>query len=235
MKLTPSLIPPSPDVNARSANEGPNVVAVRTCSPVLGSSLISESTRRGAERQCADFEHRAEVQRITDVRRRNRSDHRRDSARNRQVGYRCRRALNRRAGLSRRRNAEYRGPARLPTELAHAEMSPQSSTFVKLELSHCFGAQVKACRPCKQHGNDFLRLGRRHLQSVQREPLVPNTLFPHHAAGCERESAGAVTPLNRVLDVAPEVPVEIHAPGIAVESDPAVAPGWRRPAMSARH
>ena len=40
MKLTPTLTPPSPVVNARSANDGPNVVAVRTCSPVLGSSLM---------------------------------------------------------------------------------------------------------------------------------------------------------------------------------------------------
>ena len=30
MKLTPTLTPPSPVVNARSANDGPNVVAVRT-------------------------------------------------------------------------------------------------------------------------------------------------------------------------------------------------------------
>src|SRR5215831_18270908 len=31
---------PSPDVSARSANAGPNVVAARTSRPVLGSSLI---------------------------------------------------------------------------------------------------------------------------------------------------------------------------------------------------
>src|SRR5262245_18258118 len=37
--LTAALTLPSPDVSARSANDGPNVVAVRACSPVLGSSL----------------------------------------------------------------------------------------------------------------------------------------------------------------------------------------------------
>ena len=40
MKLAPTFSLPSPNVNARSANHGPNVVAVRTCSPVAGSSLI---------------------------------------------------------------------------------------------------------------------------------------------------------------------------------------------------
>src|SRR4051794_9013342 len=39
MKVTPTLTLPSPEVRARSANDGPNVVAVRTCSPVAGSSL----------------------------------------------------------------------------------------------------------------------------------------------------------------------------------------------------
>ena len=39
MRLTPTLTLPSPEVIALSANDGPNVVAVRTWSPVLGSSL----------------------------------------------------------------------------------------------------------------------------------------------------------------------------------------------------
>src|SRR6185503_9387107 len=39
VKLTPTLTLPSPAVNARSANDGPKVVAVRTWSPVVGSSL----------------------------------------------------------------------------------------------------------------------------------------------------------------------------------------------------
>ena len=39
LKLAPMLTCPSPEVNARSANEGPNVVAVRASRPVEGSSL----------------------------------------------------------------------------------------------------------------------------------------------------------------------------------------------------
>ena len=39
MRLTPTLTLPSPEVSALSANDGPNVVAVRTRRPVLASSL----------------------------------------------------------------------------------------------------------------------------------------------------------------------------------------------------
>ena len=39
MRLALALTFPSPDVSALSANDGPNVVAVRTRSPVAGSSL----------------------------------------------------------------------------------------------------------------------------------------------------------------------------------------------------
>jgi hypothetical protein len=37
--LVPTATFPSPNVSARSANDGPKVVAVLACSPVLGSSL----------------------------------------------------------------------------------------------------------------------------------------------------------------------------------------------------
>src|SRR5262245_52752207 len=39
LNVAPTLTWPSPDVNARSVNDGPNVVAVRARRPVVGSNL----------------------------------------------------------------------------------------------------------------------------------------------------------------------------------------------------
>ena len=50
MKLTPTATVPSPDVSALSAKDGPNVVAVRTCSPVLRIQLDRRNSLDDAPR-----------------------------------------------------------------------------------------------------------------------------------------------------------------------------------------
>ena len=68
----------------------------------------------------------------------------------------------------------------------------------------------------------------RNLHAIEREALISLHDIPStSSAGADRDSLAADLLLRRILRVAPEIPVQIHAAAVAVARESARMPGSR--------
>src|SRR3954469_7260074 len=104
----------------------------------------------------------------------------------------------------RRQELSHRSPGQVKASEGvrrrHVDWDPREETMI------CTSLYVVATRPRSR------RIGR-CTQAIERESLIAHALLANQIGGAEFEEPRAETLLNRILDVAPEVPVEVEAAG----------------------